>query len=156
METLEARSLVERYGDMLYRICAAMLRSHADAQDAVQDVFLRYLMRAPAFESEEHRKAWLITVAVNHCRNMLRSRRSIPTDPALLEPTESRQPEDGRILAALTEVPEKFRIVLVLHYAEGYKVAEIAPMLGISASAVKMRLAKGRRLLEAIYRKEYM
>ncbi|MBQ8927033.1 MAG: RNA polymerase sigma factor [Oscillospiraceae bacterium] len=156
MDEMDAQRLVEQYGDMLYRICAAALRSHADAQDAVQDVFLKYLTKAPAFGSEAHRKAWLITVAVNHCKNVRRNARSIPTDPALLQPGETRREEDGRILAALMEVPEKFRIVLVLHYAEGYKVAEIAPMLGLSASAVKMRLAKGRRLLEEIYRKEYL
>ncbi len=60
------------------------------------------------------------------------------------------------ILEALFELPEKFRIVMTLHYVEGYKVEEIAKIIGKSSSAVKMRLQKGRTLLRDIYKKEFM
>ena len=67
-----------------------------------------------------------------------------------------QDPSDSGILEALMTLPEKFRIVLVLYYVEQYKTDEIAEMIGKSASAVKMRLQKGRRLLKEVYRKEYM
>ena len=156
MDEQTAKQLVHTYGDMLYRICAVILRCHADAEDAVQETLLRLLTKAPAFADEEHRKAWLITVAVNQSRSLLRRRkRLIPTDPALLHPPDA-DAEDRRILEALMQVPDSFRIPLLLHYGEGYKVREIAGMIGKSSSAVKMRLSKGRRLLEEIYRKDYL
>jgi RNA polymerase sigma-70 factor (ECF subfamily) len=82
-----------------------------------------------------------------------RASRNIPTDPALLHPPEL-PPADRRIIRALMQVKEPFRTVLVLYYVEGYKQAEIAKMTGTSVSAVKMRLNKGKKLLEAAYGKE--
>ncbi len=150
------REAVEEYGDMLYRICLVMLKNTADAEDAVQDTFIRYMQKAPAFSSDEHEKAWLIKVAANICKDMLRQRnRTAELDEAALN-TLTAADEDSHILEALTQIPEKFRIVLTLHYIEGYKVNEIAEMIGKTSSAVKMRLAKGRKLLEEKYRKEYM
>lgn len=150
-----ARELVNTYGDMLYRICLISLKNHADAEDAVQEVFLKYLTRAPDFHSDEHEKAWLITVAVNQCKNMLRSRKLIPTDPELLHSPES-PPEQNAVFDALMQIPEKFRIVLILHYVHGYKIDEIAGIIRKTSSAVKMRLSKGKKLLADIYRKEYL
>ena len=63
---------------------------------------------------------------------------------------------DSGILEALMTLPEKFRLVLILYYVEEYRIEEIAKIIGKTKSAVKMRLQKGRRLLEEIYRKEYM
>ena len=154
MQTFE---LVNQYGDMLYRICLLSLKNHADAEDAVQEVFLKYFTHAPEFNSENHRKAWLITVALNQCKTVHRQKkRSIPTEPELLKISETVSQENHAILDALLQVPEKFRTVLILYYVEGYKIQEIANLIGKSSSAVKMRLSKGRKLLETIYRKEYL
>ena len=152
----EIEETVNRYADTLYRICLMQLKNPADAEDAVQTVFLKLLQKRPAFESEAHEKAWLIRVAVNACRDAQRQRLRHPetaldeTLPAETEPTGSP------VLEALQKVPEPFRIVLTLHYIEGYSVAEIAPIIGKTKSAVKMRLQKGRKLLEEIYRRENM
>ena len=69
-----AREAVERYGDMLYRICLLSLRNTADAEDAVQETFIKYVQKSPDFSDVEHEKAWLITVATNKCHDMLRYR----------------------------------------------------------------------------------
>lgn len=155
---MNGRELVETYGDMLYRICVVSLRNKADAEDAVQEILLKYITKAPEFTSESHRKAWLITVAVNQCKTMIRQqRRTVPTDPEVLRgslPEVSQR--DTAILDALMSVPEKFRAPLILHYVEGYKISEVSDILGIGSSAVKMRLSKGRKLLETIYRREYL
>ena len=150
-----ARELVDTYGDMIYQISLVSLKNHADAEDAVQEVFLKYFTRAHDLKSDEHEKYWLITVTVNHCKNMIRNRRIIPTDPKLLYPPDTI-PEDNAVLDALMKVPEKFRTVLLLHYVYGYKINEIAGMIKKTPSAVKMRLSKGRKLLADIYRKEYL
>lgn len=150
------REAVEEYGDMLYRICLVMLRNTADAEDAVQDTFIRFMQKAPSFQGEEHEKAWLIKVAANVCKDMLRQRNKVTELDEETMDTIANSEDDSHILEALMQIPEKFRIVLTLHYIEGYKVDEIAQMIRKSSSAVKMRLSKGRKLLEDKYRKEYM
>lgn len=148
-----ARTLVNTYGDMIFRICLIALKNHADAEDALQEVFLKYFTRAPVFKSDEHEKAWLIRVAVNQCRNMVRDKRAVPTEPQLLHPPDNTL-EQNAILEALMQLPEKYRIVLTLRCVHGFKIDEIAKMLGISSSTVKTRLSKGKKLLADIYRKE--
>ena len=151
-----AREAVEKYGDILYRICLLILRNTADAEDAVQETFIKYVTLSPEFADSEHEKAWLITVANNKCRDMLRYRKRHYTESEELLNAYAVTKEESDILGALMELPEKYRIVLTLFYIEGYKVDELKELVGISASAVKMRLLRGRKLLENKYRKEYM
>ena len=142
----------ESYGNMLYRVCLVSLGNAADAEDAVQDTFLKYIQKAPAFESDEHEKAWLIRVAVNTCKDIIKLRRpQVDIDTVQQSTTESG---GGEVMAALMSLPEKFRTVLILHCVEGYSVNETAEIIGKSPSAVKMRLQKGRRLFEAAYGEE--
>ena len=144
----EVREAVDEYGDMLYRLCLVMLRNSADAEDAVQETYIKYMLSSPPFNGDEHEKAWLITVAANKCRDMLRFRKRHAADSDDILRDRAAETESRGVLEALLEVPEKYRIVLTLHYIEGYKVDEIAKMLGKTPSAVKMRLAKGRELLK--------
>lgn len=145
---------VEEYGDMLYRLCIVMLRNTADAEDAVQDTFITYMEKSPAFNDSEHEKAWLLKVASNKCRNVLRYRKRRFAEPAeVLDAIAERTP-DSRILESLMELPEKYRSIMHLYYIIGYKVEEIADITGLKSSAVKMRLQKGRKLLAEEYGKE--
>lgn len=147
---------VHEYGDTLYRICLLMLKNHADAEDAVQETFIKYMQKDPVFTGSEHKKAWLITVSANKCRDMLRKRgRTVDESEEILKNIAVDEESSG-ILEALLELPEKFRIVMTLHYVEEYKVEEIARIIGKTSSAVKMRLQKGRALLKELYRKEYL
>ena len=151
-----AREAVERYGDMLYRICLLTLRNSADAEDAVQETFIKYVQKSPEFNDADHEKAWLITVATNKCRDMLRYRSRHQTESEELLLTYAIEKEESGILDALMELPEKYKTPLMLFYIDGYKIDEIADIMGISVSAAKMRLSRGRKLLEEKYRKEYM
>ncbi|MBR4626568.1 MAG: RNA polymerase sigma factor [Ruminococcus sp.] len=148
--------IIEKYGDMLYRLCLIMLCVPADAEDAVQETVIAYFRKAPDFTDPEHEKAWLITVARNKCRSMQRFRRNHPVLSDEVLETVVQSEEDSRVIEALSELPEKFRLVLTLHYIEGFKVNEIAKMTGRTSSAVKMQLAKGRELLGKKYKEEYL
>ena len=66
--------IIDTHGNSLYRLCLVMLRDPSDAEDAVQETILKYLQKAPDFRDAEHEKAWLLRVAANHCRDVLRSR----------------------------------------------------------------------------------
>lgn len=145
---------VEEYGNSLYRLCTVMLQNYDDAQDAVQDCFLRYITRAPDFRSADHEKAWLIRVATNICKDMLRYRKH----SSCLSPDEIRNltssEDNAQILGMLGLLEEKYRTVIHLHYVEGYGTNEISDMLGITCAAVRKRLQRGREKLREIYEKE--
>ena len=145
--------IMQMYGNILFRLCLMTLGNASDAEDAVQETFLKYLRKAPDFENEEHEKAWLITVATNQCKDMLRFRQRHPI--AELEQLETfvQEPLECEILETLMTLPEKFKTVLLLYYVEEYGMEEIAKVIGKTKSAVKMRLQKGRKLLEEAYRK---
>ena len=141
---------------MLYRISLLILKNTADAEDAVQETFIKYFTKAPEFTDADHEKAWLITVATNRCRDMLRYRSRHETESEEVLNTYAVEKSDSGILEALMELSDKYRIIMILFYVEQYKIDEIADITGVSVSAVKMRLSRGRKLLEEKYRKEYM
>lgn len=159
MEKISAKDIeriIDAYGNILFRLCLIMLGNASDAEDAVQETLIKYLQKAPEFKDREHEKAWILKVAANKCRDILRFRvRHVTVDMESIHEF-TKDSSDSGILEALMTLPEKFRIVLILYYVEQYKTEEIAGMIGKSVSAVKMRLQKGRKLLKEIYRKEYM
>ena len=149
-------AVVSAHSNMLFRICLVMLGNENDAEDAVQETIIKYLQKIPAFENPEHEKAWLITVATNKCRDMLRFRMRHPQIDIERIKELSQDTWSSGIIEALMSLPEKFRIVLTLHYVEEYNVNDIAKIIEKTPSAVKMRLQKGRKLLETKYRKEFL
>ena len=146
--------IMQTYGNMLFRLCLITLGNASDAEDAVQEILIKYLQKAPAFEDAEHEKAWLIRVATNQCRDMLRFRSRHPVINIEEINEFTGEKSDNGIMEALMTLPDKFRTVLLLHYVEEYSVQEIARVIGKTASAVKMRLQKGRKLLREAYQKE--
>lgn len=139
--------MVLTYSDMLYRICVVMLGNDADAQDAVQDTFCRYLERPAKFADKEHEKAWLIRVATNRCRDMLRFRLRHPKVDLEEITAGYEDPEYSEVLSELMKLPLPVKSAVYLYYIEGYKTAEVAELLKISTNAVKKRLQRGRKML---------
>ncbi len=152
LETTER--LVKTHSGRLYRHCYAMVHNEEDARDLVQETFLRYMRTNPRLTDTEHEKAWLLTVAMNLCRNHLRQQRAhtpLPLEEALLTADTAKETP---LLDRLMTLPDKVRVVLLLHYVEGYKVREIANRLHLTPSTVKMRLQKGRQLLRDSMKEE--
>lgn len=150
----DAKRMVDTYGNMLFSICLVILCNEKDAEDAVQDTFMTYVTKSPTFNDSEHEKAWLITIATNRCKNMRRYniiRKHIDINDLQLN---SKNNQNHDLLDHLMRLPTKHKVVLLLHYVEGYKVDEIAKILTITTSAVKKRLQRGRVLLRERYRKE--
>lgn len=150
----DVESIVEQYGNMLYRICFVMLGNKFDAEDALQETFIKYLQKAPSFDSETYEKAWLIKVASNKCHDLQRYRQKHRTEDIDELWDLSADEAEESVLPALCALPDKYKSTLYLYYVEGYKVEEIAKMIGKTSSAVKMRLKKGRDLLRTIIEEE--
>ena len=163
--------VIDTYGNMLFRYSFIMLGNVEDAEDAVQDTLMKYWQKTPVFKDKDHEKAWLLTVISNRCKDMLRFRlrHSVIDMEDVKEFLEAPEQgvgdkdfnmaglaSDSGIFEALVALPEKFKLVLYLYYVEEYRIEDIAGMIGRTPSAVKMRLKKGRQLLEEKYRKEYM
>lgn len=147
-------SKYERYKDTLFRIAFTYLKNIEDCEDVIQEVFIKYLSNPPRFDNEEHEKRWLIRVTVNKCKNHLDlfwNKNRVHADS--LE-TFGISCGEERVLDEVLMLPYKYKAVIYLHYIEGYKVNEIAQILKISSSAVKMRLKKGRELLRVEYEEE--
>ncbi len=141
------------YGSMLYRIAFVMMKNVFDAEDVVQDTLIKYMEqreRGKSFETEEHRKAWLIRVDSNLCKNRLRFYKNHPKISVEQLSRYYEKEGDTLLMDSLLLLPFKYREVLLLHYVEGYQGREIAGMLGLSESAVRKRLERGREKLRGL------
>ena len=138
---------VKRNEDKLFRIAIAIMGSKADAEDMLQDAFLKLLEKQPHFESPEHETAWLIRVAVNLCKSRLRShwwKKSVP----LLDDYPAQNDEQQDIIHTVLSLPSKYRIVIHLFYYEGYSTKEIAEITKQKESTVREQLTRARRMLK--------
>lgn len=140
-------ALARRYGPAVFRLAYARTGSRADAEDVMQEVFLRLLRARPEFSSEEHAKAWLLHVAANCANDLFRApwrRREEPLAEGLSAPEE---PERGGVVEAVLALPPKYRAAVHLYYYEELSVEEIAEILGRRPGTVKSRLSRARALL---------
>lgn len=144
------RELYLRNYDTLYRVSFMYLKNVHDSEDAVHNTFLKAIETGKRFESEKHEKAWLIRVASNICKNMLKaaSRKNEPLSDNI--PDSSISSDAKELLYALSGLPDSFKIPVYLFYYDGYSSDEIGHMLHITPSAVRSRLQKARELLRNV------
>lgn len=142
----EPAELARAYAPAIYRLAYARTGSRADAEDIMQEVFVRLLRARPDFSGPEHAKAWLLRVAANCANDWFRApwrRREGPLTDSLPAPEH----EDGGVVEAVLALPAKYRTAVHLYYYEELSVAEIAKITGKSESAVKSRLFRARAML---------
>ena len=140
---------------MLLRIAMTRLASPADAEDVVQDVFLKLLTARPQFRDDEHEKAWLIRATLHRACDMARmaEQRTLPLEDAEVLPGREL-PEPSPILSAVQALPAKYSAVIHLYYYEGYSIKEIANLLRLSVPTVGTRLSRGRERLRQILKED--
>ena len=145
--------LVDTYGDLLLRLASSRLRSAADAQDAVQEVFLYLLEHEVTFKSEAHEKAWLIRATLHRAADL--QKRASRGDVPLEQAPEPAAPEaENALLEAVRALPEQYAAPLYLHYYAGYSIKEIGLLLGLPAATVGTRLSRGRAKLKTILQED--
>lgn len=140
----DIEQVVTQYADTLYRLCLVIIRNEADAADAVQDTFYKYITKSPSFREPEHEKAWLLRVATNISKNYRRfALMHDYIDIETLYDLHREQPE-YHLMEAIAKLPPDYRAVIHLHYYEGYTAKEIASILGVSQATALKRLERGR------------
>ncbi len=148
----EITRIYDRYADTVYRICLLMLKNAQEAEDAVQNVFIKLMKYGKDFESDNHIKAWLIVTAKNECRNSLKHWwNSKRTDmESISEPEyKSENPSEG-LINEILKLPDKYKLPLYLHYYEGYTTSEIAGFLKVNESTLRTRLVAARKQLKLL------
>ncbi len=155
----DLRSVIDRYSSMLYKICYLILKNEQDTNDVLQETFLAYYSKHPVFESEEHRKAWLIRVSQNKCREFLRFHKRhacVPLeemeDKLLI--TDGMRGDERYLLSLVWDLDYKLKSVVILYYIEGYSTEETAEILKISPNDVRKRLQRARQELRTEYKGE--
>ena len=142
---------MERWSDTVLRIAWTWTGSVHDAQDICQTVFVKLLTEPREFESPEHERAYILRMAANACKDLLKSpwrQRSQALDEGMQVPAP--EASDGSVLEAVNQLPPLYRAVIYLFYYEGYQAAEIGQILGIPTATVHTRLARGRTKLKEL------
>ncbi len=148
----DLKETIDQYADTVKRICVVYLKSKSDTDDIFQTVFLKYYHHSAQFESEEHKKAWLIRVTVNACKDFLKSFFRKQTSPletlGELSDSSTDQTEAIAVRQAVQQLPEKYKMAIYLHYFEGYTAVEIGKILSKNVNTVYTLLARGREALK--------
>lgn len=140
--------IYREYVDMVYRICFLYFKNKADTEDAVQNVFLKFMTKNPTFETEQKRKAWLIVTASNECKNHVKHwwQKKV----AFEEFEVAVKDKKDETLETLLCLPNKYKTILYCYYYEGYKTGEIASMLQMNEATVRSNLLRGRNYLREL------
>lgn len=147
--------LYERYANDVLRVSYFYLGNRQQAEDVMQETFIRLMTKNPVLE-EGKEKAWLLTVALNLCRDQWRSgwfKRVVLGDEVLeMIPASDgeieRRMEKEALMQAVHTLPPDTRDVFLLHYYQGYGIEEIAHMLGTAPGTIASRLSRGRAKLK--------
>lgn len=146
----DAAAFVQRYAQMILRLCFTYSLGRADAEDVCQNVFLKLLQCDRRFADEGETRAFIIRMTINECKDALKSgwrRRTVPLDELIEREAPGLPAQDSGVLAAVQRLPLKYREAVYLYYYEGYNTEEIAALAGVKPAAVRQRLARAREKL---------
>ena len=152
------RARYEQHVDRIYRLALRMTGNAEVAEDLTQDVFIRAFDRLHQFRGESGLGTWLHRVAITVILNAVAKRKAAATRELPLDPSAAAASRSGaieldsrdRVRAAVAQLPEELRVVVLLYDVEGYQHNEIASMTGITAGACRMRLLRAHQLLRSM------
>lgn len=138
----------------VYRVAMIYLKNASDAEDAVQNVFLKYMEKDISFCDQDHENAWFITVTRNYCKDVLKSFWRKRVEIGELPELGAETKEESQLREQIMHLPVKYREVLYLYYYEEYSVREMAKILGRKESTLQTQLATARKKLRIELEKE--
>ena len=144
---VEVQQVVSLYSTLLVKVAFTYLKNMPDAEDVVQDVFLIYLTKRKVFDSEEHRRNWLVRCTINKCKDLLKSAWFQKWTP-IPEEFEYLEQQELDTIQLVWQLEPKYRIPIYLHYCEGYSLREIAEIMDKKVATVGTLLSRGREKLK--------
>ena len=150
--------LLDKYSDMVLRIAYTYLKNRADAEDIVQDVFLRIIDKKPSFNDESHEKSWLIRATINMCKNkvnMFWNKNKCSIDDVQEFAVSDKYNTDTSVFQAVMALGEKYRVVVYMYYYEGYSTPEIADVIGKNETTIWSLLHRARNKLKDMLKEDY-
>ena len=150
MDRKEYEQITTLYLDSVYRVALSGCGNKSDAEDVVQNTFIKLWEREEFFADMEHARKWLIRVAVNECHSLWRApwkKKTVYFEEMTKEPIFSHK-ERSDLYDAVMDLPVKYRQVVHLYYFEEYSVKEIAEIMKLSETAVQTRLLRARQKLK--------
>lgn len=148
------REAVIIYADILVRVCYTYVKNLHDAEEIAQDTFIKLMEKQPVFENEEHRKAWLLRVAINLSKNRAKStwlkKTQYISDNAI-----PFTPDENNIMNTVKQLPIKYRVVIHLFYIEGYSISAIGKMLKRKESTIGSQLHRARNILKSKLKEDF-
>lgn len=144
----QAERFVADYADPILRLCLTYSLSREDAQDICQEIFLKLLGQKRQFHDQEHERSFILRMAINACKDMLKSAgrsRTVPLEQAEWVPAPAE--EESGLLELIRALPRHYGAAVYLFYYEGYSLAEIGEICGCTPAAARKRLSRSRKLL---------
>lgn len=144
--------LMKECAPAMYKVAKAMLKNDDDVADAMQETALSCWDKIGTLKSDRYFKTWLTRILINHCNRILRDRKRFVDGEEILE-KQGCQGEYASVewKTFLEGVEEKYRILLILYYVQGFKTREIAEILGVKESTIRGRLSAARSHMERMY-----
>ena len=144
--------LMERNSLAMYKVARAILSNDEDAADAIQNTILICFEKMQTLKRPEYFKTWMIRILINECNGILRHYRDLCLQENFPEVSRSdASMAEFEFKEMLDKVDEKYRVILILHYVEGFKISEIADLLDLNENTVKTRLSRAREQLKREY-----
>lgn len=146
----EFNNLVKTYMDTVFRLALNYVQCSHTADDITQNVFIKLFHSNKSFENEDHIRYWLIRVTINESKKILISpwRKTVSIEE-YMETVSFPTLEHSDLFYAVMALPKKYRVVIYLHYYEGYSTEEISELIGIPSATVRTQLKRGRALLKS-------
>ena len=150
-----AADALDTYGNAILRCAYSYLHNMADAEEVLQDTLPKLLTAAPNFESEEHKKAWLLRVAANLSKNRIEYNALRTSDELSDELAEEGREDLSFVWDAVRQLPVQYREAVHLFYYEGLSTRQIASVLDRSEATIRSDLHRGREQLKRILKEAY-
>ena len=140
-----------RIEKLLYRIARSYLNDDQEAEDAVQDALIRAWEKRETLRDIHQFKPWLTRILSNRCKDMLRKRKRWIFFPLEEDTVQVEMPQtENAVMEAMKKLKPELRIVMTLHYVDGYSIQEMADALGIPTGTIKTRMRNARKQLSKI------
>ncbi|MFV0479553.1 MAG: RNA polymerase sigma factor [Anaerorhabdus sp.] len=148
----EVKLAIDKYADMIRKICFVQCKNEADVDDVFQNVFIKYYQHDDTFASEEHEKAWIIRVTINACHDLFRGMFQQKVDLAedMHKFSIDVSTDSGQLISYVRQLKTNWRNAIYLHYYEGYSVKEVAQLLRVNEGTIATWIHRGKKKLKTM------